>query len=114
MVNPDGAYYDSSIKGASLAALKEAGWEWQFASMRNKTSTTAKGSFTVTNYNDIYGVMSYLIGSSLYQVSTNTDGSLKNIQYYYMMPTYNATNEKASVAFAGFLAGASVRCVKNK
>ena len=114
MVNPDGVYYDPAIKGASLTTLKEAGFEWQFASMRNKTSTTAKGSFTVTNYNDIYGVISYLIGSSLYQTSTNTDGSLKNIQYYYMMPTYNATNEKVTVAFAGFLSGASIRCVKNK
>jgi len=114
MVNTDGAYYDPAIKGASLAALKEAGWEWQFASMRNKTSTTGNGSFTVTNYNGIYGVMSYLIGSSFYQTTTNADGSLKNIQYYYMMPTYNASNEKVSVAYAGFLAGASLRCVKNK
>ena len=113
MVNTAGAYYDANIKGASLTALKEAGWEWQFASMRNKTSTTGNGSFTVTNYNGIYGVMSYLIGSTYYQHSTNTDGSLKNVQYYYMMPTYNASNEKVSVAFAGFLAGASVRCVKD-
>ena len=113
MVNTAGAYYDANIKGASLTALKEAGWEWQFASMRNKTSTTGNGSFTVTNYNGIYGVMSYIIGSSYYQHTTNTDGSLKNVQYYYMMPTYNASNEKVSVAFAGFLAGASVRCVKD-
>ena len=114
MVNPDGAYYDPSIKGASLAALKEAGWEWQFASMRNKTSTSGKGSYTVTSYNDIYGVMSYLIGSTMHQKTTNEDGSLKNVQYYYLMPTYNASNEKAAVAYGNFLAGASLRCVKNK
>ena len=114
MVNTSGAYYDSAIKGASLAALKEAGWEWQFASMRNKTSTTANGSYTVTNYNGIYGVMSYLIGSSMYQTTKNTDESLKNIQYYYMMPTYNASNEKVSVAYGAFLSGSSLRCVKNK
>ena len=82
--------------------------------MRNKTSTSANGSYTVTNYNGIYGVMSYLIGSSMYQSTTNDDGSLKNIQYYYMMTTYNASNEKVSVAYGGFLAGASLRCVKNK
>lgn len=114
LVNTDGAYYDSGIKGASLAALKDAGFDWQFASMRNKTSTTGDGSYTVTNYNGIYGVMSYLIGSSYYQHTTNADGTLKNVQYYYMMPTYNASNEKASVAYGGFLAGASLRCVKNK
>ena len=113
MVNTAGAYYDANIKGASLTALKEAGWEWQFASARNKTSVTANGTYMSTTYDGIYGVMSYIIGSSYYQHTTNTDGSLKNIQYYYMMPTYNASNEKVSVAFAGFLAGASVRCVKD-
>ena len=58
--------------------------------------------------------MSYLIGSSNYQVTTNDDGSLKNVQYYYLMPTYNASNEKVTVAYGNFLAGASLRCVKNK
>ncbi len=113
LTNPDGAYFDPVIKGASLAALKEAGWEWQFASMRNKANTTGTGSYTVTNYNGVYGIMSYLIGSSTYKTFTNEDGSLKNIQFYYLMPTYNASNEKVSVAYGNFLAGASVRCVKN-
>ena len=114
LINKEAAYYDATIKGASLTALKEAGWEWQFASMRNKANTAGNGSYTVTNYNGIYGVMSYLIGSSMYQTQTNTDGSLKNVQYYYLMPTYNATNEKVSVAYGNFLNGASLRCVKNK
>ena len=114
LINADGVYYDSAIKGASLAALKEAGWAWQFASMRNKANTAGKGSYTVTSYNDIYGVMSYLIGSSCYQHTLNDDGSLKNIQYYYMMPTYNASNEKVTVAYGNFLAGASLRCVKDR
>lgn len=114
LTNPDGAYYDSTIKGASLTGLAEAGWPWQFASMRNKANTAGKGSFTVTNYNGVYGVMSYLIGSTMYQKTTNTDGSLKNVQYYYFMPTYNASNEKVAVAYGNFLAGASLRCVKNK
>ena len=114
LINPDGAYYDAGIKGASLAALAEAGWNWQFASMRNKANTAGKGSYTVTNYNGVYGIMSYMIGSSNYQVTTNEDGSLKNVQYYYLMPTYNASNEKVTVAYGNFLAGASLRCVKNK
>lgn len=113
-VNTDGAYYDSSIKGASLAALEEAGWAWQFASARNKGNTAAKGTYLVTNYNGVYGVMSYLIGSTMHQVTRNTDETLKNVQYYYMMPTYNSTNEKATVAYGNFLSGASLRCVKNK
>lgn len=114
MIDTEGAYYDASIKGASLAALKEAGFEWQFASCRNKTNTTSNGTYLSTTYNDIYGIMSYLIGSTYYQHTLNTDESLKNVQYYYMMPTYNANNEKVAVAYGNFLAGASLRCVKNK
>lgn len=114
LVNTAAPYYDATIKGASIAALAEAGWPWQFASIRNKTSVTGKGSYTVTNYNGIYGIMSYIIGSSLHQATNNEDGSLKNVQYHYFMPLYNASNEKISVAYGNFLSGASVRCVKNK
>ena len=114
LVNANGAYYDSAVGGASLAALSEAGWPWQFASMRNKANTAGTGSYTVTNYSGVYGIMSYLIGSTMYQTTTNTDGSLKNVQYYYFMPTYNVLNEKVTVAYGNFLAGASLRCVKNK
>ena len=114
LTNTEAAYYDATIKGASLSALAEAGWAWQFASARNKANTAGKGSYMVTNYNGIYGVMSYVMGSTMYQVQTNEDGSIKNVQYYYFMPLYNASNEKLTVAYGNFLSGASVRCVKNK
>ena len=114
LINTDAPYFDASIKGASLSALAEAGWPWQFASARNKNNTAAKGSYMVTSYDGIYGVMSYLIGSTMYQTQTNDDGSLKNVQYYYFMPLYNATNEKVSVAYGNFLSGASLRCVKDR
>jgi hypothetical protein len=58
--------------------------------------------------------MSYVIGSTLHQYSTNEDGSLKNVQYYYMMSTYNASNEKVAVANGNFLSGGSIRCIKDK
>jgi len=115
LTNPDGAYYDSAISGASLTALSEAGWAWTFASCRNKTNTGAAGTYLSTSYDGKYGIMSYIIGSTMHdQPKLNDDGSLKNIQYYYMMPTYNAKNEKVTVAYGNFLAGASIRCVKNK
>ena len=114
LTNTNAPYFDASIKGASLSALAEAGWPWQFASARNKNNKAAKGSYMVTSYDGIYGVMSYLIGSTMYQTQTNDDGSLKNVQYYYFMPLYNATNEKVSVAYGNFLSGASVRCVKDR
>lgn len=116
LINTEAPYYDATIKGASIAALTEAGWPWQFASARNKTTVTATGAYLSTTYNGVYGVMSYVIGSTCYQVKyTSADPTvLSNIQYYYLMPLYNATNEKVTVAYGNYLSGASVRCVKNK
>ncbi len=119
LVNTEAPYYNSSIKGASIAAMKEAGWEWSFAGVRNKTNTAANGSWMVTSRTEddgsvTYGAVSYLLGSTHHQTTTNDDGSIKNVQYYYMMSTYNNTNEKLTVAYGNFLSGASVRCVKNK
>ncbi|MBQ8422173.1 MAG: fimbrillin family protein [Bacteroidales bacterium] len=115
VINTEAPYYDATIKGASIAALTEAGWPWTFASCRNKTNITATGAYLSTTYNGIYGVMSYIIGSSLYQVKTDsTTGEMTNIQFYNMMPLYNASNEKISVAYGNFLSGSSVRCIKDK
>lgn len=114
LTDPDGAYYDATISGASIAALKEAGWEWTFAGCRNKTNSSSNGSYLVTSYGDVYGAMSYVLGSTKYSVTTNDDGSIKNVQYYSFMSLYNASNEKVSVAKGNFLSGVSVRCVKNK
>lgn len=114
LINTDGAYYDATIKGASITVLAEAGWPWQFASCRNKTSVEKAGSYLVTSYDGVYGIMSYLIGSSWYQTKTDDAGAITNVQYHYMMPLKNASNEKISVAYGNFLSGASVRCVKNK
>ena len=45
---------------------------------------------------------------------TDAEGTMTNIQYYYLMPTRNASNDKVAVAYGNFLAGASLRCIKNK
>ena len=114
LTNIEAPYYDASIKGASLTALAQDGWPWQFSSMRNKTSVTGKGSYTVTEFEGTYGIMSYLIGSTWYMTKTDAEGTMTNIQYYYLMPTRNASNDKVAVAYGNFLAGASLRCIKNK
>lgn len=114
LTNTEAPYYDATIKGASLTSLAQDGWPWQFSSMRNKTSVTGKGSYTVTVFEGTYGIMSYLIGSTWYMTKTDAEGTMTNIQYYYLMPTRNASNDKVSVAYGNFLAGASLRCIKNK
>lgn len=114
LINQDAAYYDATIKGASIDALNADGFNWTNSGAVNCTSTSTKGAYLVTNYGDIWGAMSYVLGSSLYQVTKNTDDSIKNVQYHSFMSTINASNNKVHVAYGNFLSGASVRCVKNK
>ncbi len=114
LTNPNGAYYDASISGASIPALNEAGFNWCFTGARNKANVTTGGSYLVTNYGDVYGAMSYVWGSTCHQVQNDdTSGALKNIQFYSFMSTYNAKNNKVSVAYGNFKSGYSVRCIKN-
>lgn len=106
-------YYDATIKGASIATLNEAGFNWTFAGARNKASLTGTGSYLVTNYGGVYGVMTYVLGSTCYLVKV-TNEVVTNMQYYSLMSTYNASNEKVTVAYGNVKSGYSVRCVKNK
>ena len=53
--------------------------------------------------------MSYLWTSTFYKANTAT-----NLQFYGAMSTWNASNKKITVAYANYLSGYSVRCVKDK
>ncbi len=114
LTNENAAYYDATIQGASIPALNEAGFNWCFAGTVNQANVTAKGAYLVTNYGDVYGAMTYVWGSTLHQVQTdNASGALKNVQFYSFMSTYNASNEKVTVAYGNFKSGYSVRCIKD-
>lgn len=121
LVNTEAPYYDATIKGASIATLNADGFNWTFVGIRNKASLTGAGSYNVTAYTDAttsettYGAMSYVMGSTCYQVkNSSTTGELSNIQFYSFMSLYNASNEKITVAYGNYKSGYSLRCVKDK
>lgn len=114
LTNPNAPYYDADIKGASIDALNADGFNWTFVGIRNKTTLTGAGSYICTTYEDAVGALSYVLGSTCYQVKKNNDNVITNYQYYSLMSTYNKTNKKVTVAYGNVLAGMSVRCVKNK
>lgn len=114
LTDTNAAYYDKTVDGAPIPTLDEAGFNWYFAGTVNQANTTAKGSYLVTNYGDVYGAMTYVWGSTHRQTQTdNASGALKNVQFYSFMSTYNATNNKVTVAYGNFKSGYSVRCIKN-
>ena len=111
--NTDAPYYDAATAGAPIDKLNEDGFNWIFAGIRMKATNldTAVGSYTITQTPDgDYGAMSYIMGSTLYQVNA----AKTNIQYYGFMSTYNTSNKKITVAYIGYYYGCSVRCVKDK
>ncbi len=114
MVDTAAPYYDAEAKGALIDVLDEAGFNWTFVGVRNKTTLTGKGSYLCTVYEDAVGAMSYVLGSTCYQVKKNADNVVTNYQYYSLMSTYNKSNKKLSVAYGNVMSGMSVRCVKNK
>lgn len=114
LTNTSAPYYDANVKGASIPVLDEAGFNWTFVGYRNKTAITAKGAYNCTVYENTVGALSWVLGSTCYQVKKGTDGTITNYQFYSLMSTVNKTNNKVSVAYGNFLSGLSVRCVKNK
>ena len=73
---------------------------------------------TVSSVEAFYGSnrMSYLIGSTAYKLTENTDGSMKNVQYFYGMTTFSKTflTGRLNAAYGAYNAAGQVRCVKNK
>ena len=111
---PDAPYYDSSVGGARIDMLNADGFNWTFAGIRNKTNSTATGTYLATTATDenggtVYGAMSYVLSSTFYKANSAT-----NLQFYGLMSTYNASNKKVTVAYANYKSGYSVRCVKNR
>lgn len=115
LTDTNAAYYEAAADGAPIPALNEAGFNWCFAGARNKANVTATGSYLVTNYGDVYGAMTYIWGSTCYKViyKTGDPTTLQNIQFYSFMSTYNASNNKITVAYGNFKSGYAVRCIKD-
>ena len=113
--NLNAPYYDAAQLGAPIDALNEDGYNWTFAGIINVTTNVATGAYSVTNSPAgvdpvVYGAMSYVWGSTFYQ--KNAAGN--NLQFYGFMSTWTATYKRITVAYANYLSGYSVRCVKDK
>ena len=107
-------YYDADTKGAPIDALNADGFNWTYVGIRNKTTLTGAGSYTCTVYEDAVGALSYVLGSTCYQIKKDATGNVTNYQYYSLMSTYNKSFKRVTVAYGNVLAGMSVRCIKDK
>ncbi len=113
--NPDAPYYDAELNGGngSAALLNAAGFNagaWGAVSIANTAATKGTAMGAIKAYQDGMNT-GYIAGSSMRQVTTNDDGSLKNVQYVGLMPNMN--NGTYNGAWNNYRNGVSVRCVKN-
>lgn len=113
LTDTEAAYYDATLDNGSLEKLNADGANFK-----------AYGAITVDNTAAVKGAMlkvlnadssdfntGYFIGSTVYQISKNTDGTLKNMQYYGFMP--NVKNGTMNVAYNNYRNGVSLRCIKD-
>ncbi len=112
-------YYTAEQGGAPIPALNADGFNISGCGYINAGSSVATPVYNaIVSKADAtaYG-MGYFPSSTAYQITYNTAGDpasgIKNIQYYAAMLTYNAQNNRLTVAFQGVYGGGPVRCIKN-
>jgi len=114
--NPNAPYFDAELNGGNgSAALLNADFfnagAWGAVSIANTAATKGTTMGAIKAYQ---GGMNtgYIAGSTVHQVTTNDDGSLKNVQFVALMPNMN--NGTYNGAWNNYRNGVSVRCVKNQ
>ncbi|MBR1539011.1 MAG: hypothetical protein IJ636_05845 [Bacteroidales bacterium] len=113
--NPEAPYYDAELNGGngSVELLNAAGFNagaWGAVSIANAASATGTTMGAIKAYQKGMNT-GYIAGSTMRQVTTNDDGSLKNVQYVAIMPNMNTGTFNG--AWNNYRNGVSVRCVKN-
>ncbi len=112
--NAEAPYYDVDLQSGSVAKAGDDGMVFPLTGIVVVANAAAeKATFSGTSGSAPDKVMNteYVFGSSAYQLTANTDGSVKNIQYYSLMT--NRKNGTLNVAYSGYRFGCAVRCVKD-
>ncbi len=108
-------YYDAALNGfGSIDKAAADGMPIPITGYVNVANASAtQGTLVGTVGKDGAKTMNlgYVLSSSHYKLTTNTDGSVKNIQLYALMT--NANNHSLNLAYLNYRSGVSVRCVKD-
>ncbi len=105
---------NSTAGNGSAAKLEAAGFNanaWGAVSIANAAATKGTTMGAIKAYQKGMNT-GYIAGSTMRQVTTNDDGSLKNVQYVALMPNMNTGTYNG--AWNNYRNGVSVRCVKNQ
>ena len=119
IVDSSAPFYEEGYEGGSVSQANTAGFNFTFSgAVINGAYNKLVIDSSVCSVEDYYegNRVSYILGSTPYQLTTNTDGSLKNIQYFGVMTTFNSTFKlgKLAAPYVGYKYAGQVRCVKDQ
>lgn len=119
LVDATAPFYEADYESGSVPKANAAGFNFTFSgAVINGAYNKLVVDESVCSVEEYYGAnrMSYIIGSTPYQLKTNDDGSLKSLQYFAVMTTFTSKFQtgKLSAAYCGYNYAGQVRCVKNK
>lgn len=109
-------YYDPKLGttgNGSIAKLNEDNFNMNAYGMYYlAAASTAKATLSGAVKSYLSGINTgCFAGSSLYKYTKNDDGSIKNIQFFGLMP--NMSGGSINAAFVAYRSGVAVRCIKN-
>lgn len=113
-------YYDEEYKAARIKTMNADGFNWDFAGsvMRNSNTATGKYQATITKATtcsiaDWVGrnAITYYMGSTGYTPANTAT----NRQFLSVMSTFTSvySEGKASLGYSNYLAGCSLRCIRD-
>lgn len=119
LVDATAPFYETDYEAGSVPKANAAGFNFTFSgAVINGAYNKLVIDESVCSVEEYYGAnrMSYIIGSTPYQLKTNDDGSLKSLQYFAVMTAFTGTFQtgKLAAAYTGYNFAGQVRCVKNK
>ncbi len=119
--NTNAPFYDSGTGKSSVTLANEAGFNIITFGYRNQSNKDVAGAYLkLAVYNGkIQSDM--IMGSSValkngaptYTPVSTSDPTIKNVQYYCIMPFVNASNNSLNLSLGNFKSGVHVRCVKD-
>ena len=118
-------FFDQGYNGGKISLFDEGGWNFVRSGYRQKNNFASKGQYSLTqlypnntSLEDQYGTqaLTYIMASTCYQPTYNTNNELTNIQYFSLMTTFSSKlypEGRVTVAHSSICIGQQLRCVKD-
>ena len=116
-------FFDQGYNGGKISLFDEGGWNFVRSGYRQKNNFASKGQYSLTqlypnntSLEDQYGTqaLTYIMASTCYQPTYNTNNELTNIQYFSLMTTFSSKlypEGRVTVAHSSICIGQQLRCV---